>query len=287
MRCTPAPIKAEQDSKRALSRSVERDRMRKIRVGVHLNPEHGDYTDYRRAVLELDQMGVDVITVWDHFYPLTGDPNGKHFECWTLLSAIAAMTERIEMGPLVSAIGYRNPNLIADMARTIDHISGGRFILGLGGGWSEKDYTEYGYEYGTPGSRLRDLRDALPVIEARLGKLNPPPTRHIPIMIGGGGEKVTLRITAKHADIWHCNASGEELAHKSQVLEDWCRREGRDPKEIEHAAGAGANTTFETADSMIDAGVTLFTYRSTGPKWNVAPVKEWLAWRDQHNRQRG
>lgn len=261
--------------------------MRKIRVGVHLQPQHGDYSDYKRAVLEIEKLGADVITVWDHFYPLSGDPDGKHYECWTLLSAIAAMTERIEMGPLVSAIGYRNPNLIADMSRTIDHISGGRFILGLGGGWSEKDYQEYGFEYGTPGSRLRNLRDALPVIEARFGKLNPAPTRKIPVMIGGGGEKVTLRIVAKHADIWHCNAGGDALVHKSQVLDDWCQREGRDPSAIEHATGVGPTTSFESADDMVEKGFTFLTYRCGGPDWDVAPVKDWIAWRDERNAQRG
>ncbi len=260
--------------------------MRKIRIGVHLNPQHGDYVDYKRAVLEVESMGADVITVWDHFYPLSGDPDGKHFECWTLLSAIAAMTERIEMGALVSSIGYRNPNLIADMSRTIDHISGGRFILGLGSGWSEKDYQEYGYEFGTAGSRLRDLRDALPVIEDRFGKLNPPPLRKIPVMIGGGGEKVTLRIVARHADIWHCNAGGEALATKAKVLDDWCAKEGRDPSTIERAAGVGVTTSLDSADEMVKLGYTLFTHRSSGPEWDLEPVKAWIAWRDKHNANR-
>ncbi len=261
--------------------------MRKIRVGVHLNPQHGDYADYKRAVLEVEQKGADVITVWDHFYPLSGDPDGKHYECWTLLSAIAAMTERIEMGPLVSAIGYRNPNLIADMSRTIDHISGGRFILGMGAGWSEKDYDEYGYDFGTVGSRLRDLRDSMPIIEARLEKLNPPPTRHIPIMIGGGGEKVTLRIVAKHADIWHANAGGDDLIRKANVLKEWCEKEGRDPDEIEHATGLAMTASLDAADELVDKGFTFLTVRCSGPEWDLSRFGEWIAWRDQRNAERG
>ena len=256
---------------------------RPIRIGVALQPQHADYSTIREALVLAEEMGVDAVFNWDHFYPLSGDPDGKHFECWTMLASWAEVTERVEIGALVTCNSYRNPELLADMARTVDHASEGRLIFGIGAGWFEKDYDEYGYEFGTPGSRLADLKSALPRIESRLGKLNPPPTRKIPVMIGGGGEKKTLRYTAEHADIWHGFGKVDVLQHKNGVLDNWCAEVGRDPAEIERSAGANPQKP-EWGDEIVAAGSTFITLGFDGrTNYDLAPVAEWLAWRDERN----
>jgi probable F420-dependent oxidoreductase len=260
----------------------EHQKHRKVRVGVQLQPQHADWSELRRAVVEAEEMGVDVAFNWDHFYPLYGEPEGKHFECWTVLGAWAEATSRVQIGALVTCNSYRNPDLLADMARTVDHISGGRLVLGIGAGWFEKDYDEYGYEFGTAGSRLADLAQALPRIERRMAKLNPPPTRKIPVLIGGGGEKKTLRMVAKHADIWHSFGDAEVVARKVAILDEWCATEGRDPAQIERSVGVSGDPAA-SGQQLHDLGVRLFTVGLGGPRYDLAQLRDWLAWRDDVN----
>lgn len=254
-----------------------------IRIALQLQPQHAEYSEIRDTVVRSEEMGVDLIFNWDHFFPLSGDANGKHFECWTMLGSWAEVTERVEIGALVTCNSYRNPELLADMARTVDHASNGRLILGIGAGWFRKDYDEYGYEFGTAGSRLADLRESLPRIKDRLSKLNPAPTRDIPILIGGGGEKKTLRYTAEFADMWHGFGRPDVIRHKNKVLDDHCAGVGRDPSEIQRSSGANPRKP-EMADDLVEAGSTLITLGLDGRSgYDLAPVADWLAWRDERN----
>jgi probable F420-dependent oxidoreductase len=252
-----------------------------VTVGLQVVPQHGDWAAMKRAWQEADALGVDRIYNWDHFFPLYGDPDGKHFESLTVQAAMAALTERAEISSLVICNSYRNPSLLADMARTIDHISGGRYVLGIGAGWFQRDYDEYGYEFGTAGSRLRDLAGALETIKARWAKLNPPPLRRIPILIGGGGEKVTLRIVAEHADVWHGFGGVETMKHKSQVLDEWCAKVGRDPAEIQRSTTVMRLTgDRHDPEPFLEIGITDFVVSVQGPDWDLAPLRQTLAWRD-------
>jgi len=258
-----------------------------VRIGVQIAPQHASYQQIRDTVVELEQLGVDVLFNWDHFYPLSGERDGLHFEGWTMLAAWAEQTTRVEFGCLVTCNSYRNADLLADMARTVDHISAhdngtGRLIFGIGAGWFQRDYDEYGYEFGTPGSRLDALAEAMPRIEARWQKLNPAPTRKIPVLIGGGGEKKTLRIVAQHADIWHSFSDLETLTRKKAILAEHCAAVGRDFSEITLSAGFGSSAPTEVGDALVEAGVRLFTVGISGPdhKTGIEQVKAALAWRD-------
>ncbi|MGE4365328.1 MAG: LLM class F420-dependent oxidoreductase [Mycolicibacterium sp.] len=253
-----------------------------VRIGVQLQPQHAPhYGQIRDAVRRCEDIGVDIAFNWDHFFPLYGDPDGAHFECWTMLGAWAEQTSRIQIGALVTCNSYRNPDLLADMARTVDHISGGRLILGIGSGWKQKDYDEYGYEFGTAGSRLDALADALPRIKDRLAKLNPRPTRDIPILIGGGGERKTLRLVAQYAEIWHSFTSAGDFAAKSDVLARHCADVGRDPSGIERAAAVDSGGgLIANAEALVGQGVTMLTVGCDGPDYDLGAARALCKWRD-------
>ncbi|MBK8046494.1 MAG: LLM class F420-dependent oxidoreductase [Anaerolineales bacterium] len=257
--------------------------MPKLRVGVQLHPQQTTYAAFAEAVRQADALGVDTIWHWDHFFPLYGAADGPHFEAYTLLTAMAMITQRAEVGCLVTCNNYRNSNLLADMMRTIDHISGGRAILGIGAGWFQRDYDEYGYRFGTWTDRFDAFEQNLPIIRERWSKLNPPPIRDIPILIGGGGEKKTLRLTALYADMWNGFGGPDDFRRKNEVLDRWCAEMGRDPQAIERTASINPED-IDRLDEFVDAGVTHMILGNGAP-FEFDDVARMVAWRDQNSSQ--
>jgi len=248
--------------------------MGRFKVGVQLHPQATTVEQLRAAWRAADELEVDSIWIWDHFYPLYGSPDAAHFEAYTLLAAMAADTRHAQLGALVTCNSYRNPNLLADMSRTIDHISGGRFVLGIGAGWFERDYEEYGYEFGTAPSRLRDLRRDLPVIMDRFDRLEPPPRGRLPILIGGSGERVTLRLVAEHADAWNTFGPPDNFARKNEILDEWCMRLDRKPGQIERTVAINT-TEVDIWPEYLDAGADHMIVM-TGSPFDLEPVERLL-----------
>ena len=229
-----------------------------------IHPQQCTIGELRDAWRRADELGVDSIWFWDHFFPLYGNPQGNHFECWSLLAAVAVDTRAPQIGPMVTSIGYRNPDLIAYMAGTIDQLSGGRFVLGLGAGWFQRDYREYGYEFGEVRDRLRMLKDSLPRIRQRIKRLKPGPVGPMPILIGGGGEKVTLRLVAEHAQMWNVSGTVAEFSRKSRILEGYCAELGRKSSEIERTANVSIARPKDIED-WAAAGLQHFVVRLARP----------------------
>ncbi|MFV1991440.1 MAG: LLM class flavin-dependent oxidoreductase, partial [Acidimicrobiales bacterium] len=222
--------------------------------GFHIGQQHMSMADMRGLFRTLDEARVDWISLWDHIYetPPSGG-TGDHFETVASLAALAMDTRHARVSCLVFYVGYRNPALIAKAASTLDHLSDGRFELGLGAGWHEWEAEAYGYDFPGVGERISMLQEAVPLVRSLLteprttfnGKyfrtenascLPAPVQERLPIWIGGIGEKRTLRLAAKHADGWNAAyVSADEFARLNGVLDDWCEVERREPSEIERS----------------------------------------------------
>jgi probable F420-dependent oxidoreductase len=194
---------------------------------------------------------------------------------------MATLTTRVEIGCLVLCNSYRNPRLLAHMSKTLDHISNGRYILGIGAGWFERDYVEYGYEFGTAGDRLRALGHNLPLFREYWAQEVPAPVRDIPILVGGGGEKVTLKLTAQYATMWNGFGPAETYARKNAILTDWCHQVGRNPADIERTVSLGPDQ-LDTLDDLAAAGATHFIMM-TGHPYSQSAIEQLVAWRDARN----
>ncbi len=264
--------------------------METIRVGVQLEPQHTSYAAFACAVQEAEALGVDTLWTWDHFYPpwedeippklQPGSTHGYHFEAWTLLTAMAMLTQRVEVGCLVTCNSYRNPALMSNMAKTVDHISHGRLILGTGAGWRKEEYQEYGYTFGTAEERLHSLEDALVVIKQRWALDLPKPMRQpIPIMIGGDGEKITLRLVAQYADLWNSGASPKQFEHKNAVLDQWCKKVKRDPASIERIVSIDQSTEISQCEGYVALGAQ-HLIMNVGAPWDLTAVEQLIRWRE-------
>jgi alkanesulfonate monooxygenase SsuD/methylene tetrahydromethanopterin reductase-like flavin-dependent oxidoreductase (luciferase family) len=181
---------------------------------------------------------------------------------------------------LVTCNAYRNPSLLAIMAKTVDQISSGRLILGIGAGWMEDEFQEYGYQFRTAHKRLGAMEEALPVIKKRWQDEGPPPVRgKIPILVGGEGERGTLRIAAQHADIWNAPSPPELFEHKNKVLDQWCEKIRRNPDEIERSVLTMGHSEAKL-DKYLAAGAEHIIIHLMDP-WKFSAVEKLVRWREK------
>jgi F420-dependent oxidoreductase-like protein len=257
-----------------------------IRFGIQTPQQHATWHDILALWQEIDELDYDTAWGFDHFLPIFSDPTGSCLEGWTALAALAMATQRVRLGLMVTGNTYRHPAVLAKMATTVDIISGGRLILGLGAGWFELEHQEFGIPFHTVGERLRRLDEALQMIkllwtqesanfDGRHFKLenasfNPKPIQkpHPPILIGASGEKVALGIVARHAQMWNWPGTPEVLRAKITRLNEHCQRIGRDPATVEKSVLVGGTFPLEDArrqiDAYLDTGVSHIIF-SIGP----------------------
>ena len=226
--------------------------MAELRLGALLWNMTPDWPTYERAARRVDELGYDHLWAWDHLHAIFGDPQQSVFDGWMTLAAWAKATSNVRLGLMVGANTFRNPGLVAKMATTLDHMSNGRAILGIGGAWFRYEHRAHGIDFGrSPGERLAWLDESVAAMRAVLdgGSASSPEGAHyrfddlrqepvpvqekLPIMIGGAGERKTLRTVARYADMWNMSGTPERVKHKIAVLDQHCADVGRDPAEIE------------------------------------------------------
>jgi alkanesulfonate monooxygenase SsuD/methylene tetrahydromethanopterin reductase-like flavin-dependent oxidoreductase (luciferase family) len=228
-----------------------------VKIGALCWNQYTDWPSLLEAGVRADRLGYHSLWTWDHLYPIVGDSNGPNYEGWLTITAWAQATRRVRIGLMVGANTFRTPALVAKMATTLDHVSGGRAILGIGAAWFEEEHDAFGLEFGSGfPERLRWLGEALPVMRGMLDGTEPtatgpryaarevrnlpaPVQERLPICVGGGGEKVTLKLVARYADMNNVGGGVEAVRHKEAILLEHCAAVGRDPSEIERSTGIG------------------------------------------------
>ena len=225
--------------------------MTDFKLGVLLFSQATDWPAFETAARKVDEMGYEHLWTWDHLHAIFGEPQQPIFEGWMSVGAWAKATTRVKLGLLVGANTFRNPGLVAKLATTLDHISDGRAILGLGGAWFEYEHNRHGLDFGaSPGQRLIWMDEAVAAVRTVLdgGEYTSPPggrysfdrlrqeplplQDHLPLMIGGSGERKTLRTIARYADMWNGMGSVDRMQHKMEVLAQHCADVGRDVNTI-------------------------------------------------------
>jgi alkanesulfonate monooxygenase SsuD/methylene tetrahydromethanopterin reductase-like flavin-dependent oxidoreductase (luciferase family) len=274
------------------------ERIMSITIGLQLAPQFGEMNDMRRAWMQAEELGADVLYSSDHFNAMVMDEDhakrtthgeeygkinrGKCFEGTTIQAAMAATTTRPRIGAIVHANSYRNPNLMADIARTIDHISGGRFILGMGTGYLKEDYEDYGYHFGTQKERSLAFARDIPIIKDRFKKLNPPPIGNLPLLVASMGP-TGMKVAAEYADMWHVYGPAEKIQEKCAQFRETCESVGRNYDDIELVTYyfpqmlGGIDTDPSIYPEM---GIRHIVVVNQGPKWDLGQLKEVLQWRD-------
>ncbi len=264
--------------------------MTSLKFGALCWNQYGTWPELLEAGRRVDRLGYDSLWTWDHLYPIVGSPDGPIFEGWLTTAAWAGVTSRVRLGLMVGANTFREPALTAKMATTLDHISGGRAVLGIGAAWFETEHTAFGLPFGDGApERLRWLGEALPIMRgmldgtaptaagpryaARAVRNEPPPVqRHLPILIGGGGEKVTLKLVARYADIHDVGGSLEAVKRKDDILREHCAAIGRDFDSIERTHGLGVVVIRDSRDEARTVASSLFAHNGGAREWQNQPV---------------
>jgi F420-dependent oxidoreductase-like protein len=261
-----------------------------VKLGALCWNQYTDWQSLLQAGIRADELGYTSLWTWDHLYPIVGSSDGPIHEGWLTLAAWAQATERIRIGLMVGANTFREPALTAKMATTLDHISGGRATLGIGGAWFEEEHDAYGLEFGEGfPDRLRWLAEALPIMRGMLRgetptakgphyrtravRNDPPPLQaRLPLLIGGGGERVTLKLVAKYADANNVGGGIEQVRRKEAVLLRHCEAVGRDPREIERTSGLGVVVIRDTRDEARRVFEAIFASNGQAAPWANQPV---------------
>jgi len=261
-----------------------------IKLGANIWNQYTDWPSFLDAMLRAEDLGFDSLFAWDHVYPIVGSWEGPALETYTAMAAVAAQTKRASIGHLVSANTFRNPALLAKMITTIDHISNGRAVLGIGAAWMEPEHSAFGIEFGDrPGTRLKWLEQSLQIIQGMLAGERPsspvgsrydvdsvlnlpaPLQKRIPILIGGSGPKVTLRLVAQYADMNNLGNPIEPLRKSEDILQEHCTRLGRDEKSIERTVELQRVVIRDTREAALAREAELMEYNGGARDDEVRP----------------